>query len=294
MRCAEVLVLDLRPMKHHFPLLAMLLLPLAACARGDATPASAPAVASPTAAATPNAAASPGGAVAGSADPRVQLAAKIPGSKPEDFRATPVAGIFELTHGSDISYVSADAKYVFSGDLYRVAAKGDFPNLSEGRRRELRLAKLGEVPESQMLVFGPEKASHTITVFTDIDCPWCRRLHSQIADYNKLGIRVRYMFFPRTGPDTESWAKADAVWCAADRKAAFTRAKSGDEVAVKACPGSPVAREYRLGHDIGVDATPGVVLENGELIPGYMAPAQLLAHIQQSLASDVAARKAAN
>jgi thiol:disulfide interchange protein DsbC len=264
-------------MKYRLSLLAVLLLPLAACARGDATPA---------------AAANPASAPVTSTDPRVALAAKIPGAKPEDFRATPVPGIFELTHGSDISYVSADAKYVFAGDLYRVASKGDFPNLSEVRRRELRLAKLGEVPESQMLVFGPEKAQHTITVFTDIDCPWCRRLHSQMADYNKLGIRVRYMFFPRTGPDTESWAKADTVWCSADRKAAFTRAKSGEELAAKACPGSPIAREYQLGHDIGVEATPGVVLENGELIPGYMAPAQLLARIQQSLARDADHTKA--
>jgi len=275
-------VIDLQPMKYRFPLLAVLLLPLAACARSDATPAaSAPSVA--------NAATAP---ATNGADPRIALAAKVPGSKPEDFRATPVPGIFELTHGADISYVSADAKFVFSGDLYRVAAKGDFPNLSEGRRRELRLAKLDEIPESQMLVFGPEKAKHTITVFTDVDCPWCRRLHSQMADYNKLGIRVRYMFFPRTGPDTESWAKADAVWCSADRKAAFTKAKAGEDLAPKACPGSPVAREYQLGHDIGVTGTPGVVIETGELIPGYMAPAQLLAHIQKAVSDDAEQRKA--
>jgi thiol:disulfide interchange protein DsbC len=265
-------------MKCRLSLLAVLLLPLAACARGDATP---------TAAAAPSTAPVAGTAPNGQ-DPRVALAAKIPGSKPGDFRPTPVPGIFELTHGSDISYVSADAKFVFAGDLYRVADKGDFPNLSEVRRRELRLAKLGEIPESQMLVFGPEKAKHTITVFTDVDCPWCQRLHGQIAEYNKLGIRVRYMFFPRTGPDTESWAKADAVWCSSDRKSAFTRAKAGEELAPKACPGSPVAREYQLGRDIGVTGTPGVVIETGELIPGYMAPAQLLAHIQQSLATDAA------
>lgn len=254
-------------MKYRFFLLAVLL-PLAACARGDATPAAAATVAAPT---------------ASSADPRVALAAKIPGSKPEDFRATPVPGIFELAHGAEISYVSADAKFVFSGDLYRVADKGDFPNLTDVRRRELRLSMLADVPESQMLVYGPEKAKHTITVFTDFDCPWCRRLHSQMADYNKLGIRVRYMFFPRTGPDTESWAKADAVWCATDRKAAFNRAKAGEDIAPRACPSSPVAREYQLGQDIGVTGTPGVVIETGELIPGYMAPAQLLAHIQKAI-----------
>lgn len=273
----------LAPMKHRLSLLAVLLLPLAACARGDATPTAA-------AGAGAGAVAAPAGATA--QDPRVALSAKVPGSKPEDFRATPVPGIYELSHGAEISYVSADAKFVFSGDLYRVSDKGDFPNLSEVRRRELRLAKLGELPESQMLVFGPEKAKHTITVFTDVDCPWCQRLHGQIAEYNKLGIRVRYLFFPRTGPDTESWAKADAIWCATDRKAAFTRAKAGDEVPEKACPGSPVAREYQLGRDVGVTGTPGVVIETGELIPGYMAPAQLLAHIQKALADDAAERKA--
>jgi thiol:disulfide interchange protein DsbC len=139
-----------------------------------------------------------------------------------------------------------------------------------------------------MLVFGPAKVEHTITVFTDVDCPWCRKMHSQIADYNKLGIRVRYMFFPRTGPDTESWGKAEAVWCAADRKDAFTRSKAGEDIKPKACPGSPVAREYKLGHDLGVSGTPGVVLENGELIPGYLPPQQLLVHIRQSIAADAA------
>ena len=266
-------------MSIRHKLLIAVLLPLVACAQDGGKP-SASNAASP---ATKAAAANP---ATGKDDPRVLLAAKIPGAKPEDFRATPVPGIFELIHGNDISYVSADAKYVFAGDMYRVSEKGDFPNLSETRRRELRLAKLSEIPESQMLVFGPAKAEHTITVFTDVDCPWCRKLHAQIADYNKLGIRVRYMFFPRTGPDTESWAKADAVWCSADRKDAFTRTKGGEEIKAKSCAGSPVAREYQLGLDIGVTGTPGVILESGELIPGYLPPSQMLAHIRKSIAAD--------
>src|SRR5690242_9724756 len=129
-------------------LLIAVLLPLAACGQSDAAPSADQAKAAPAdSAASATAVSQP----IGKDDPRALLAAKIPGSKPEDFRATPVPGIYELTHGTDISYVSADAKFVFAGDLYRVSDKGDFPNLSETRRRELRLAKLGEVPESQML-----------------------------------------------------------------------------------------------------------------------------------------------
>lgn len=260
-------------MKTRLFALCAALLPLMAC--GDSAGAQAEVTTAPTAAIKPD-------------DPRVALAAKIPGTHPEDLRATPVQGIYELTHGSDISYVTADAKYVFSGDLFRITAQGDFPNLTETHREEIRLAKLAAIPESDMLVFGPANAPHTITVFTDVDCPWCRKLHSQVADYNKLGIRVRYLFYPRTGPDTPSWYKAEAVWCAPDRNKALTLAKNDQAIDMKRCPGAPVARDYKLGREMGITGTPGIVLENGELVPGYLGPADMLKHISSSLAAATA------
>jgi len=247
-------------MKFSPGLLVALLLPLCACGVKAAAP--------PAARMDAN-------------DPRIALSARIPDTKPEDLRATPVPGIYELTHGADITYVSADGKFVFAGDMYGVSEKGDFPNLTESRRRELRLNLIEGIPESQMIVFGPAKAKHTITVFTDIDCPWCQRLHSQIAEYNKQGIRVRYLFYPRSGPNTESWAKAETVWCSADRNDAFTRAKHGEKMKTRACPGSPVARSYALGREIGISGTPGMVMDTGELIPGYLSPAQLEEHLKQ-------------
>jgi thiol:disulfide interchange protein DsbC len=266
-------------------LLCAVLLPLMACAQDGAQQKAA--AAKPAAAPVTSASAS-------AADPRIALAAKIPGATADDLRATPVPGIYELTHGTDISYITADAAYVFAGDLYKITKDGDFPNLSEDRRRDKRLALMAKVPESQMLVFGPANAKHTVTVFTDVDCTYCRQLHSQIADYNRLGVRVRYMFYPRTGPETESWYKAEAVWCSTDRKATFTRAKQGKKVDLKkACPGSPVAREYELGRDIGLTGTPGIVLESGELIPGYLSPPDMLAHLDEAAATAKAAAKAA-
>jgi thiol:disulfide interchange protein DsbC len=263
-------------MKTRIALLCALVLPLLACAQEGAQQKAAAAKPVPA------------------SDPRIALAAKIPGAKPEDLRATPVPGIYELTHGTDISYITADAAYVFAGDLYKVTKDGEFPNLSEDRRRDTRLALMAKVPESQMLVFGPANAAHTITVFTDVDCTYCRQLHAQIADYNRLGVRVRYMFYPRTGPDTESWAKAETVWCSTDRKAMFTRAKQGKKLDLaKACPGSPVAREYQLGQEIGLTGTPGIVLASGELIPGYLSPPDMIAHINESAAKAKAARAAA-
>ena len=134
------------------------------------------------------------------ADPRAEIVKKIDGLKLEDVRMTPVDGVYEITRGSEISYASSDGRYVILGDMVDI---DNDANLSENRRRTIRQRLIDTVPESEMLVFSPKNPKYTITVFTDIDCGYCRRLHSQIAEYNRLGIRVRYLFYPRTGPDTD-------------------------------------------------------------------------------------------
>jgi thiol:disulfide interchange protein DsbC len=211
------------------------------------------------------------------ADPRVEVAAHIPGARAEELRATAVPGVYELTRGADIVYVSADGKYAFTGDLVELANNN---NLTEQHRRELRAKAIAAFPEDQMLVFGPADPKYTVTVFTDVDCPYCRKLHSQIATYNRLGIRVRYLLYPRTGPNTESWTKAEQVWCSADRNAALTRAKLGEELKTKPCANNPVARSYALGQDLALEGTPAIVMANGEMLPGYVPPDVLVQHLK--------------
>jgi thiol:disulfide interchange protein DsbC len=205
-------------------------------------------------------------------DPRVAIAAKMQGVKPEDLHATPIPGIYELLRGADAAYVTADGKYAILGDLYENGTSND---LTENRRRDQRLKMLAAIPESQMVVFGPQNAKHTITVFTDMDCAYCRKLHSQIADYNKLGIKVRYVAYPRTGPNTASWSKAEQVWCATDRQTALTDAKLGKTLTDKVCTDNPVAKEYELGQQFNLQGTPTLILGNGALVPGYMPPTDL-------------------
>jgi thiol:disulfide interchange protein DsbC len=132
-----------------------------------------------------------------------------------------------------------------------------------------------------MVVFGPEDAAHTITVFTDIDCTYCRKLHREIDQINARNIRVRYVFYPRFGPGSESWAKADAVWCSKDRQSALTRAKSGEDITADNCP-TPVAEHYALGNKIGVRGTPAILMEDGELLPGYVPAAELAAYLDRT------------
>jgi thiol:disulfide interchange protein DsbC len=235
-----------------------------AMAQQAATPAAAPVAA----AATP---------VAGKADPRIEMSKKIPGTKPDDFRQSPVPGLWELARGADIVYITADARYALAGDLYEVATD---TNVSERRRRDARLDMINAVPESQMVVFSPKDPKYTVTVFTDVDCGYCRKLHSEMAKYNELGIRVRYLFYPRTGPNTESWDKAVAVWCSPNRNEALTRAKRGEAVKAAKCGTTPVEHDYELGQEIGLRGTPAILLANGDMLPGYLPPAALVKRLQ--------------
>jgi thiol:disulfide interchange protein DsbC len=219
-------------------------------------------------------------APAGGSDPRAALLKLLPaGSKIEDLKPAPIPGLYEFTQGAEVSYLTADGKYFLDGNIYDMASR---QNLTESVRTQLRAKLLGTVPESQMVIFSPKNPLYTISVFTDIDCPYCRKLHSDMAELNKLGVRVRYLFFPRTGPNTESWRKAEVVWCSADRNDAFTRAKAGATLDMnKTCAATPVAREYALGQSLGVRGTPTIITESGAFIDGYMPPHDLVKAIKE-------------
>ena len=213
-------------------------------------------------------------------DPRAALLKRLPaGSKLEDLRPSPISGIYEFTQGTTVNYLTADGKYFIDGSLYDMDSR---ENLTEVLRTCARLAMISAVPESQMLIFAPKNTLYTVTVFTDVDCAYCRKLHSEMDELNRLGVRVRYMFFPRTGPNTESWKKAEVVWCSANRNEALTRAKAGAQLDMtKLCASTPVAREYELGQSLGVRGTPAIVTENGDMIEGYLPPHELVQQLKE-------------
>lgn len=201
----------------------------------------------------------------------------FPDISADAIRPSPMPGIYEISLGARMAYISADAKYLIQGDLYDVETE---ENLTEQRRMAARVRSLNGIGESSMIIFEPEEAARTVTVFTDIDCGYCRKLHRQIADYNDKGIRVRYLFFPRSGPATASWVKAEEVWCADDRNSALTTAKAGGAVESDDCGATPVAQHYELGRTFGIQGTPAIIADTGELIPGYVAPDELSRYLE--------------
>lgn len=208
---------------------------------------------------------------------RAKLASKIPGATAQSIRETPIPGLYEVAVDTSVGYISADGRFVISGDLFEIASR---TNLTDVRKADTRRKLLSGLKEDQMIVFAPAAVKHTITVFTDIDCAYCRKLHSEIGELNKLGVKVRYVAYPRTGPNTNSWAKMEQVFCSKDRKQALTDAKLDKEVKSPNCGTTPVASEFALGEQIGVNGTPAIITETGEYIGGYLPAAKLVQYLE--------------
>ena len=213
------------------------------------------------------------------ADVRARVVSKLQGASAADVSATPLPGIYEVTMGAVIAYVTADGKYLLTGNVYDLDSQ---TNLTASRRNGARSKALAAIKEEQTIVFSPPNPKMTVTVFTDVDCGYCRKFHSQIADFNNAGVKVRYLMYPRTGPATASWKKAESVMCATDRKDALTRAKKGEPIKSKDCGDAAVKADYELGDDLGVEGTPAIFTQNGDYIGGYMSPADLVQAIQES------------
>jgi len=195
----------------------------------------------------------------------------MPGVKPDQIVASPIDGVSEVLVGPRLFYVTNDGRYLFQGSLIDLKTRKD---ISEDRRKTIRLAAVEEVGEDNMIIFPAAKPRHTITVFTDIDCGYCRKLHNEVDKYNEAGITVRYLLFPRAGLKSASYDKAVSVWCNKDKQDALTRSKAGESLTKVECD-NPVKDHMDLGKVIGVRGTPALVLDDGELMPGYVPAARL-------------------
>lgn len=209
---------------------------------------------------------------------RERVQTLIPGAVPDAVVETPVAGVFEVRFGTQIFYMSADGKYVFQGNLVDTDTR---TNLTESSRTLARKAVMESLDESRMVIYPANgEMRHTVTVFTDPDCTFCRRMHAEMSEINERGITIRYLLFPRTGVDSPSYRKAVSIWCADDRHEAMDQAKLGREIPENNCE-NPVREHMALGEQMGVQGTPALVLEGGEMLPGYRPVAELEAILEQ-------------
>ena len=198
---------------------------------------------------------------------RAKIDVMFPEIGPENVTGSPVNGWYTVHKGSIVAYISADGRYLLQGDMIEL---------------------MSSMGDDEVILFSPAEVKHSITVFTDVDCTYCRKLHSQIDEYMAEGIEVRYMLYPRGGPASASWSTSEDVWCARDRNSALTAAKLGQKFDTQKCDKSAISKHYLLGQKVGLSGTPAIVFEDGTLVSGYLPPAALasrLQSVQQSAAN---------
>lgn len=205
------------------------------------------------------------------------LSILFPTDEIQSISETPISGLFEVDFGDSFIYITADGSHVVKGDIINVLTN---VNLTNVKRDRARLKTLEIIPEKEMIVYAAKNKLTTLTVFTDIDCTYCRRLHNEMQAYNELGIEIRYMFYPRAGVGSHSYQKATSVWCAEDQRKALDLAKRGRGIEHRECT-TPIIKHVEIANRLGVNSTPTLLFSDGAMLPGYIPPARLALILKQ-------------
>lgn len=189
-------------------------------------------------------------------------------------------GIYKVYYG-DLQpiYVSQDGNFFIYGDMYQINSNRII-NITNEETKSRRVDLLSSIPSNELITFKSKNEISAITVFTDVDCGYCRKLHSQISEYNKVGITVKYAAFPRSGIGTQTFTRMVGAWCADDPKKVITDLKNDKKLNLDFCDDQPIAKHYVIGQKLGISGTPAIITPDGELIPGYVSPEELLSRLK--------------
>lgn len=215
------------------------------------------------------------------AEERERIAEMFESILPEHVKPSPIDGWYTIQKSSVVAYITTDGRYLLQGDLIDLEQQ---VNLTESNRTDARRDVMSAVTDDQVIMFSPAEVKYSVSIFTDVECTYCRRLHSQMDEYLAHGIEVRYLMYPRSGPASRSWITAEEVWCSADRASALTMAKLDKKFETSACDASIVQDHYIMGQEVGLTGTPAIVFEDGELVAGYLPPDALRLRLEQKAA----------
>jgi thiol:disulfide interchange protein DsbC len=215
-----------------------------------------------------------------SADLKQKLLAQVPELKDAKVSPTPVTGIYAVQQGPFVFYASADGKYIFRGQLLSMVDKR---NLTEEMIMKFRETEFNKLADKDTMIYLPTngKFTHTITVFTDVDCPYCQKMHSQLSSLLAAGIRVRYVFFPRSGVNTPSYHKAVHAWCNQQQPGELSLLMQGATPATLKTCDNPIAKHFDLAIALGLQGTPSILLSDGTLIPGLVPAEDLIKVVKE-------------
>lgn len=202
------------------------------------------------------------------------------GSAPSSIKPSRLENLYEVMYGTEVVYFSKDGTYFLAGDMIELDSR---KNISEMAKQSVRKDIMSK-QDNKPVVFKAKDEKHVLTVFTDIDCGYCAKLHREMPELNEKGITVEYLMYPRAGIGSKSYEKAVSMWCADDQQQMMTDAKERREIPAKTCD-NPITEQFQLGRKVGVSGTPALVTSSGKLLPGYMPADRLLSVLKKDAES---------
>ncbi len=196
----------------------------------------------------------------------------------KNINQAPLSNLYEVIIANDIIYISKDGRYLFNGDI--IDLKNGI-NLTKLKKTTLAKKVLNSIDDSEKIIFKAKKEKYAVDVFTDVDCPFCKRLHANMTEYNKLGITIKYLASPLASLHPKALARMESIWCAKDRKKAMDVYKRTNKIIAKNCKNNPVRKQLAIAESLGVIGTPTIFLADGRKIPGFIRPRVLLAELQK-------------
>lgn len=220
------------------------------------------------------------GAPAASAEEVIKrLNEQLPGIAFTEVLESTIPGLFEVITDGQIYYVDETVQFLVDGNLIRLS---DRANLTDARLGRIHMTMIQDMDEKDMLIYEAENESdRSITVFTDISCGFCRRLHAEIDTLLEEGVRVRYLLFPRAGLGSQGHKDLESVWCADNPQEAMTIAKAGGQIDPKTCD-NPIEAHVALAERLGLRGTPLIYTDGGEKVPGYREASTLVTMVNGS------------
>lgn len=196
----------------------------------------------------------------------------------KSIRDVPGTGLKEVIADSTVVYMDPTGRYLFFGTLLDLKEK---KNLSDDAAASVRRSSLQSIPEADKIVYAPAVVKHRVTVFTDISCGFCHKVHENMKGYLDRGIAIEYVPYPRGGQQNPAWNEMRKIWCSKDRKAAFDYVQSGKSLTTEANCDDPVARTYALGEALAFEGTPAIYTEDGKQLGGFVPPEEMAVRLDK-------------
>ena len=209
-----------------------------------------------------------------------RLQALYPSTRFGEIRPTPWPGVFEVAMGANLAYVDASGQYFLFGHLYDMKAQRD---LTAERKDTLARIDFNALPLADAIKDVRGRGSRALAIFSDPDCPHCRRLEAELKGLSDVTIHTFLM--PIASLHPQARAKAIAVWCAKDRLGAWQALMTRDQVPSSADCAHPVDRNVALAERLGVTGTPTLVAADGRVLPDAASAEQINAWLSRSTTS---------